>query len=115
MSLDIKAFTPDELEAAVIRVATTPSYKDAISLASSVYKLQPMTSLQRVVWWIEHVLATGGSHYRSYALDMPWYQYLMLDILVFVLVVVHIAVSLIGFCASKCLNVVRGKPKQKIN
>ena len=78
--LDIKTFTEDQLEAMIHKVIGNASYKEALSSAAAVYRPQPMTAIQRAVWWIEHVLEHGGRHYRTYALYMPWYQYLMLDI-----------------------------------
>ena len=93
-------FTEDQLEAAIHKVIGDPSYKEAISAASAIYRSQPMTALQRAVWWIEHVMKHGGRHYRTHALDMPWYQYLMLDILVFLMVVLFSVVVLLRFCVS---------------
>ncbi len=55
-----------------------------------------MTATERATYWIEHVLKYEGDHLHSYALDMPWYQYPMLDILFFVLAMFLVVVS--AFC-----------------
>ncbi|KAK5639987.1 hypothetical protein RI129_010798 [Pyrocoelia pectoralis] len=53
---------------------------------------QPMTGLERAVWWSEYVIRhKGAAHLRSPLLDIPWYQYLLLDV---------IAVLLFGFTFS---------------
>ena len=54
--------------------------------------------LDTVAWWIEHVLKHGGQHLRSHTLEMPWYEYWMVDIFIFVaFVFITIAVILIIF------------------
>ena len=54
--------------------------------------------LDTVAWWIEHVLKHGGQHLRSHTLDMPWYEYWMVDIFIFVaFVFITIAVIFIIF------------------
>ena len=67
-----------------------------------------MTPQQRSLYWIEHVMKHGGKHLHSYALDMPWYQYLMLDIACFELGVASISFLLCiilayMFC-TKCIR-----------
>lgn len=110
--LNIREFTADELEATIHKVIGNPSYQEAISSASALYRSRPMTALQRAVWWIEHVLKHGGRHYRSFALDMPWYQYLMLDIFAFVLAIFITSITLLKLCVSKlCGSKTKGKEK----
>ncbi|KAJ9584429.1 hypothetical protein L9F63_021222, partial [Diploptera punctata] len=42
---------------------------------------EPETSLERLIWWTEYVLRhKGAKHLRSAALDLHWYQYLLLDV-----------------------------------
>ena len=35
---------------------------------------------KRAAFWVDHVIKYGNSHLRSHGLDLPWYQYVMLDI-----------------------------------
>ena len=83
---DILNFTPEELVSKIKILIEDPSYREKIQKASKIYRDRPEPAVKRLGWWIEHVLKYGGQHLRSYALDMPWYQYLMLDILCFILV-----------------------------
>ena len=84
-TLDILDFTPEELHATIANVMGDKRYKESISLASAIFNSQPMSPRQRAAFWVEHVLEYGGGHLRSHALDMPGYQYLMLDIAAFLL------------------------------
>lgn len=50
-----------------------------------------MTGLEKAVWWTEYVIRhKGAPHLRSPALDLPIYQYFLLDIIGFVLLVLGI-------------------------
>ena len=68
---------------AILDVWTNDTYRQNIKRASSIYRNRPETPRQRAVFWIEHVLKFGSNHLRSYANDMPLYQYWMLDVLLF--------------------------------
>ena len=81
--LDINSFTADELVEAINEVLTNETYKAAVSHASAILRDRPINSLQTATYWVEHVLKFGGEHLRSYAQDMPWYQFFMLDVLIF--------------------------------
>lgn len=40
--------------------------------------------LERAIWWIEYVIRhKGAKRLQSGLVHMPWYQYLLLDILLF--------------------------------
>ncbi|XP_068083108.1 UDP-glucosyltransferase 2 isoform X2 [Anabrus simplex] len=44
------------------------------------------TSINKAVWWIEYVIRHDGArHLRSAALDLTWYQYLLLDVIAAIL------------------------------
>ena len=69
------------------KVLDDESFKMATQKASAILKSRPMTAQDTAAYWVEHVLKFGGDHLRTSAMDMPLYQFLMLDILLFVLVV----------------------------
>jgi len=81
---------------------------------SAISKDEPQTSLERVVWWTEYTLRhNGAKHLRSSALDLAWYQYLLLDVVtvVFLVFAITIFVSYIilkniyGYLTRKCYEV----------
>ena len=77
ITMNIHTFTADELTDNIRRIITNISYHTKIP---KIYRSRPMSAKQRAVYWIEQVLEHGGEHLMSAALDMPWYEYLMLDI-----------------------------------
>jgi glucuronosyltransferase len=60
---------------------------------SALSKDEPQSPLNRAVWWAEYVLRhNGAKHLRSAALDLAWYQYLLLDVVAFLFLLVAITV-----------------------
>jgi glucuronosyltransferase len=47
-----------------------------------------MSPLSTAIFWTEYVIRHGGApHMRSAALDLAWYQYLLIDVIAFILVI----------------------------
>ena len=69
------------------------TYRVNVERASRIFRDRPETTRERAVYWIEHVIKFGGGHLRSYANEMPLYQYWMLDIMVFVSCVIIMTIS----------------------
>jgi glucuronosyltransferase len=47
-----------------------------------------MSPLNTAIFWTEYVIRHGGtSHMRSAALDLAWYQYLLIDVIAFILLI----------------------------
>ena len=50
---------------------------------------EPENSLEKAIWWTEYVLRhKGAKHLRSAALDLEWYQYVLLDVVGFLLLLI---------------------------
>ena len=81
VGLDIRTFTSEDILAAITEVLENPMYTENIAQASEMFKTQQHHPLDVATHWVEHVIKHGGEHLRSHALDMPWYQYLMLDVI----------------------------------
>ncbi|XP_066289194.1 UDP-glucuronosyltransferase 2C1-like [Branchiostoma lanceolatum] len=81
VKLDFGTVTSDELYQAVRDVLTNNSYRETAARLSRLYRDQPQTAMERAVWWIEHVIKHGGlPHLRARAVDLPFYQYYLLDV-----------------------------------
>ena len=62
-------------------------YKQNALAVSRMFHDRPMSPLNTAIFWTEYVLRHGGApHMRSAALDLAWYQYLLIDVTAFVLV-----------------------------
>lgn len=95
--LDFWTFTSSQLSKTIREVINNSTYRDAIGQASRIYRDRPMNAKETTSYWTNHVVQFGASHMRSHAYDMPFYQFLMLDIIAVVLAIV--IVIIIGlFC-----------------
>ena len=111
--VDTKSFTSTDLINGIKELTENRTYAQNIRKLSTIYRSQAMNAQDTVSFWLEHLTKFGGSHLRSYALDMPWYQYLMLDIFALILVILHIIVYIVTriftYLLAKCFG---SKPKK---
>lgn len=61
-----------------------------------------MSGLEKAVWWTEYVIRhEGANHLRNPALNMPWYQYFLVDVIGFTLIacclIIYVTYKLIDF------------------
>ena len=114
--MDLKRFTSEELVNNINLVLKDQSYRTAIEKASQIFRSRPMNPRQRAAYWLEHIAKYGSDHLHSYALEMPLYQFLMLDILLFLFLVVMVLVLSIYFVLRVCMAICcKSKPKIKVN
>ena len=105
-TVDLRTMTPETLSSSIRGMLSNASYKDNIDRLSNIYRSSPMSPIDRVTYWVEHVLRFGGDHLHASALDMPWYQLLMLDI-VLGFATFFIITSII---TRKILNMIQSQP-----
>ena len=59
-------------------------------------KDRPRTPLETTGDWIEYVIRHGGArHLRPQVFNIPWYQYYLLDIMVFIVAIVTMVAMVI--------------------
>ena len=98
ITMDILNFTSNKLVTNINKILQPNSvYKQKIEKGAAIFKSESLNPRQRAAFWIEHVIQHGGQHLRSYALDMPWYEYLMLDIFAFLIVVI-VLLLILTYC-----------------
>ena len=111
--LDLNDFTSDELKNLIKTITRDTRYKTTATKLSAIYRELQASGLRDPVFWIEHVIRYGASHLRSHAYDMPFYQYVMFDVLVF-LVACGLLMATVMFLFCRCIVAsVCGKPKGK--
>ncbi|KAK5638202.1 hypothetical protein RI129_012497 [Pyrocoelia pectoralis] len=91
LELDRNNLEKNSFKTTILEVINNPRYRNTLTELADLAQDQPMTGLERAVWWSEYVIRhKGAKHLRSPLLDLPWYQYLFLDV---------IAVLLLGLLA----------------
>lgn len=71
-------------------------YKENVIAASKILTDNMMSGLDLAVWWAEYVIRHNGTqHLRSATIDVPFYEYLCLDVLLFLMIVIALVCYLI--------------------
>ncbi|XP_046972450.1 UDP-glycosyltransferase UGT5-like [Vanessa cardui] len=101
-----EALTEELLIDAINTVINETSYRQNIVKLRNFMKDQPQSSLERAVWWTEHVLRHGDVEYRrTPAANIRWAEYYELEIVLLLLscliVFLSVAVLAIYFIVSK--------------
>jgi len=73
-------------------------YQKNAKIASRRFKDRPMSPSESVVYWTEYVLRhKGASHLKYHALNLTWYQYLLVDVICTFLFIVFVVSSIIYY------------------
>ena len=83
-SLPPFTFETEELYDTLVEMLTNPIYSNNIKRCSRINKSFPSPH-EKLNFWVNHVVEFGGDHLKPPYIDMPLYQYFMLDILLFLL------------------------------
>ena len=92
-------------------------YKKNIKELAEIIQDEPMTGLEKAIWWTEYVIRhKGAKHLRSPIIDIPFYQYHLLDVIAFLVVVtvtlIYIMYRLIKFLITIVSKIfIKGKVK----
>jgi glucuronosyltransferase len=81
------------------------SYKENAVRVQLAFKDRPLSPVDTAIFWTEYVIRHGGAqHMRSAALDLSWYQYLLLDVLVVLLLAVVAALLVLYVIVKKLFS-----------
>ncbi|XP_065219659.1 uncharacterized protein LOC135845124 [Planococcus citri] len=79
-----------------------PKYAINMKKLSKIFKDRPMSAMDTAIYWIEYVIRHEGAHHlRTAAVDLPFYQYLLLDVIAFLITVVSCAIFFAYYLAKK--------------
>ncbi|XP_053692065.1 UDP-glycosyltransferase UGT5-like [Sabethes cyaneus] len=91
----------------------TDVYQSNIDQLNRMLADQPMSSLDRAVWWIEYVVRHGGTRHLR-APQLSWFQYLMLDVTLMVAVLATVAIWLITYLLSRAIRYSKSLPFEMV-
>ncbi|KAI8491722.1 UDP-glucuronosyltransferase 2A1 [Branchiostoma belcheri] len=84
--VSVDVFSTKDSIVGVKNVQRQGHYRETAARLSCLHHDQPQSPMERAVWWIEHVIQHGGlPHLRARAVELPWYQYYLLDVAAFLL------------------------------
>jgi len=115
LQMDIHKFTADELVDNILNVIYRGPYKKTIGRVSEIWRDEPTSPRERATYWVEHVIKYGGRHLRGPAMDMPLYQFLMLDVIGFTVALSLLVLFLIKrFVKAICKKIRNRKTVQSV-
>ncbi|XP_068083563.1 UDP-glycosyltransferase UGT5 [Anabrus simplex] len=105
--VDYDTMTKESFHGAINKVLNTPSYTVKMKRLSEQFRDRPETPLETAVYWTEYVIKHNGAHHlRSAALDLAWYQYLLLDVISVLITGIILCLTLLYFVAKRVYKVV---------
>ncbi|KAL8603845.1 hypothetical protein ACOMHN_049664 [Nucella lapillus] len=96
--LDLNTCTAEEMKSAIMKVTSEPRYKQAVVKYSRLFKEVNRLPMETAAYWLDHVMEYGGDYMRSAGQQMPLYQYVLLDVFLFILCVLALTVGLLYAC-----------------
>ncbi|CAG9854774.1 unnamed protein product [Phyllotreta striolata] len=111
-----QTLTKEKLKEAILEVAGDPEYKENVRKSKFIMVDQPMTGVDKAVWWIEYVIRhNGAKHLRSQGADMSFYEYFMIDVALFLLACFIAMYRLVAKIISKAKRFINSNKKVKRN
>ncbi|XP_049767196.1 UDP-glycosyltransferase UGT5-like [Schistocerca cancellata] len=110
VKLDFANVTTDSLQWALSEILENPRYTEKAKSLSKLFRDRPRPPMEEAIYWTEYVIRhKGAPHMRSAALDLTWYQYLLLDVIAVVLLAVVAVIFVAVFLIRTVLRLVCGK------
>ena len=79
------------------------------------FKDRPITAAQSIKYWTEYIIRhKGAGHLRTAAADMPFYQYLLLDVILFVCSVLALIFYVLYFVITSAWKL-KARPPSEIH
>ncbi|XP_045762876.1 UDP-glycosyltransferase UGT5-like [Maniola jurtina] len=98
IKLVMLTLTEEIFKEAIETVITDSSYQENIRRLRAIVKDEPQKPLERAVWWTEHVLRHGGAkHLRAAGANITWVQYLELELVAIVVLVLFSIIVVLVF------------------
>lgn len=82
---------------------TNSSYALKMKEISNIYRDNLMHPMDTAMFWIEYIIRhSGAKHLKSHAINMTWFSYLLLDVLLVNLLIFTTILFLIYIALKKC-------------
>jgi glucuronosyltransferase len=104
INLSFKNITETSLKWALNELLQNPVYQEKVQQISKQFRDRPMNPMDESVYWIEFVARhKGAPHIRSSALDMSWFSYMLLDVILFFVLCI-VSVFLVFYIIMKLIR-----------
>ncbi|KAJ3642498.1 hypothetical protein Zmor_025269 [Zophobas morio] len=95
-------------------ILDNPKYKENAKRRSDLFHDRPVSPLDTAVYWVEYVIKhRGAPHLRVAGVDLPWYQYLLLDVIAAIITIASLGLVVTCFITKKICQKVCSKRNNK--
>ncbi|KAH9508328.1 hypothetical protein Btru_050843 [Bulinus truncatus] len=108
LTANLVTISHKQLAKLMAKLAFSEKYRNNIKKASFLFNMLYKLPSDAAAFWIDHVIEHGGNYMRSAAQEMPVYQFLVLDAMTFVFIVIVIML-LVVFLTCMCCFKILGK------
>ncbi|XP_072388409.1 UDP-glycosyltransferase UGT5-like isoform X2 [Diabrotica undecimpunctata] len=109
-------FSEETIYSYLQQLLTNYSFAQNAKTRSNIFHDRAMSPIQTATHWIDYIIRhKGAPHLRSRRLQLPWYQYFLLDVVLFLLVFVVTIVILVCLLCFLLYRLLRKQNKIKIN
>ncbi|XP_044259849.1 UDP-glycosyltransferase UGT5-like [Tribolium madens] len=94
--------TEKNLLEAINEMLDNPKYSENAKIRSKIFHDRQVHPMDTAVFWVEYVIRhRGAPHLRVAALDLPWYKYLLVDVIVVLTLVLGSLIFITCFILKK--------------
>lgn len=93
-----------------------PIYKNQVNKVSQIFRDRPLPAMDTAMYWIDYVIRhRGAPHNRSSGLDLKWYEFYLLDVILFVVLCLVIILVTTFVVLKQIIKLVNQTSKVKVN
>ncbi|CAH1102049.1 unnamed protein product [Psylliodes chrysocephalus] len=114
VKLSFSAITEEDLTEALNKILNDPKYRENAKMRSKLFHDRPIKPMDEILYWVEYIVRhKGAPHLQIAGKNLPWYQYLLLDVVLLVVLFVTIPIILLYIICKKLCCSGNEKKKQK--
>lgn len=106
--------TAETFSEALEEMLTNKAYTERAKETARLFSDNLVHPMDEAMYWIEYVIRfKGAKHLKSYAVNMSWFSYLLLDVLMLPILFIVFIYILIKFLLRQTFNDTNSKEKRK--
>lgn len=95
--------TNETLMNSVQEMLVNKTYLEKAKQVSSIFRTNLAPPMEEAMFWIEYVSKfKGAKHLKSHAVNMSWFSYLLLDVIVLALILIYFIFACFRACCKWC-------------
>lgn len=112
--LPFSKLTTESFSETLNEMLTNKAYTERAQEIARLFNDNLVHPMEEAIFWIEYVMRSkGAKHLKSYAVNMSWFSYLLLDVLALPIAIISFAYVLIKYLWSTMLTETNSKVNRK--